>query len=206
MTRGEKRNQRHTVKAQVLAMQMLCSTLWCWLAVLHANPKPLEGRELHLPLPSAKWWQGQDFLGWLQFWAGRELGRNLELPVSLCLKYSSGTLTVARLSDERASSYPCPHWCCPPHAEASPQGSKEEQLCGVPASSSTSSGSSVHDWWAPASHQQGQVSGTSELLVGNATRGWTFTPPPVPSWLGGLWMWLPWMEWGRAQTFIQVTI
>lgn len=27
MTRGEKRNQRHTVKAQVLAMQMLCSTL-----------------------------------------------------------------------------------------------------------------------------------------------------------------------------------
>lgn len=50
MTQGEKRNQRHTVKAPVLAMQILCSTLWCWFAVLHANPQPLEGGEFHLSL------------------------------------------------------------------------------------------------------------------------------------------------------------
>lgn len=64
------------------------------------------------------------------------------------------------------------------------QVSKEEQLCRVSASSSTSFGSSVHDWWTPASHQQEQVNGTSELLVSNATQGGTFTTPPVLTNLG----------------------
>lgn len=40
---------------------------------------------------------GQDFLSLLQFWADRDLGRNLELPVSLFLKYGSETLTISRL-------------------------------------------------------------------------------------------------------------
>lgn len=57
----EKRNQSLTMKALALAVQMLCSALWCWPTVLHTNPQPLEGREFHLPTFMCKMMIGSGF-------------------------------------------------------------------------------------------------------------------------------------------------
>lgn len=66
---------------KALAMQMLCSALWCWPAVLHTNPQPLEGREFHLPTFMCKMMAESGFSR-TDAVLGRELSRDAELPVS----------------------------------------------------------------------------------------------------------------------------